>query len=89
MTRLFLDTDPKTERVWLEMLRQAPVWRKMHMVAEMNRAVRELALLGLRKRYPNDPPERLRRRLANLLLGEELAARAYGPLPPLEAEDAP
>jgi hypothetical protein len=64
MTKLFPDTDPQIERVWLEMLRQAPVWRKLHMMAEMNRAVRELALLGLRKRYPNEPPERLRRRLA-------------------------
>lgn len=88
MTKLLPDTDPEVERVWLEMLRQAPVWRKMHMVAEINRAVRELVLLGLRERYPNDPPERLRRRLADLLLGEELAARAYGPLPPLEGEDA-
>jgi len=86
---LSLDTDPEVERVWLEMLRRAPPWRKLYMVAEMNRTVRELALLGLRRRYPNEPPERLRRRLADLLLGEELAARAYGPLPPLEAEDAP
>jgi len=89
MTKLFPDTDPQIERVWLEMLRQAPAWRKLHIVAEMNRAGRELALLGLRRRYPNEPPECPRRRLAALLLGEELAARAYGPLPPLEGKDAP
>ncbi len=56
MTKLFPDTDPQIERVWLEMLRQAPAWRKLHIVAEMNRAGRELALLGLRKRYPTSLP---------------------------------
>jgi hypothetical protein len=37
-------------------------------------------LSGLRQRYPQATPEELRR-LADLLLGPELAARAYGPLP--------
>jgi len=30
---------------------------------------------------PDDTPDLLRRRLADLLLGPELAARVYGPLP--------
>jgi hypothetical protein len=51
------------------------------MVAELNATVRLLALEGLRQRYPDDPPELLRCRLADLLLGPELAARVYGPLP--------
>jgi len=51
-------------------------------VGEMSRTVRELALIGLRRRYPHDTEERLRRRLATMLLGEELARRAYGPEPP-------
>jgi hypothetical protein len=50
------------------------------MVADMNATVRVLALVGLRERYPEAGPEELRRRLADLLLGEELAAKAYGPL---------
>lgn len=48
----------------------------------MNATVRALALVGLRERYPEAGPEALRRRLADLLLGEELAAKAYGPLDP-------
>jgi len=79
---LWEDTDPETERVLLEMLARAPAWRKLHMVGEMNRTVRELALIGLRRRYPHDTEERLRRRLATMLLGEDLALRAYGPEPP-------
>ena len=40
-----------------------------------------LALAGLRQRYPDDSPSQRRRRLADLILGTELAARAYGPMP--------
>ena len=46
----------------------------------MNQTVRTLALSGLRQRYPNDSDELLQRRLADLILGPELASRAYGPL---------
>jgi hypothetical protein len=53
-------------------------------VGEMNRMVRTLALAGLRQRYPDEPPTQRRRRLADLLLGPELAELAYGPL--LEAD---
>ena len=54
----------------------------------MNAAARLLALQGLRARHPEATEAQLRRYLADLLLGPELAARAYGPLPP-EAPDAP
>jgi hypothetical protein len=80
MAILFPDTDPKAERVLLELLRREPAWRKLEMVGQMNEAVRTLALNGLRSHYPNDSPDRLHRRLADLLLGPELAAKVYGPL---------
>ena len=80
MSTLFPDTHPEAEKVLIDLLRQAPAWRKLRMVGEMNAAVRQLALSGLRSRYPDDPPERLRRRLADLLLGPELALKVYGPL---------
>ena len=35
---------------------------------------------GLRQRHPQATPEQLRRLLADLWLGPELAARVYGPL---------
>jgi hypothetical protein len=46
----------------------------------MNRAVRDLALAGLRQRHPYETPAQRQRRLADLLLGSELAARVYGPV---------
>jgi len=80
MSTLFPDTRPEAERVQIELLRQAPPWRKLHMVGQMNQTVRTLALSGLRQRHPQATLEELRRRLADLLLGPELAARVYGPL---------
>ena len=81
MTTLSPDTSPRIEQIQIERLRHMPVWRKLALVGEMNRAVRDLALAGLRQRHPDDSPAQRRRRLAALLLGEELAARVYGPGP--------
>jgi hypothetical protein len=74
------DTAPQAERVLMRLMRDAPALRKLELVAEMNAAVRLLALSGLRHRYPQAIAEELDRRLADILLGPELAARAYGPL---------
>ncbi len=80
MTQVFTDTPPETERVLFAMLREMPPWRKVELVVQLNQTVRELALAGLRERYPNASPEKLRRRLADIVLGPELAEKAYGPL---------
>ena len=81
MRTLAEDNHPDAERVLIELLRSASPARKIGMVLDANRTARTLALTGLRERHPNDSPARLRRRLAELWLGPELAARAYGPLP--------
>jgi hypothetical protein len=76
---LSADTSPEAERLQVRGLRQMPPWRKLALVGEMNQTVRALALAGLRQRYPADAPAVRRRRMPDLLLGPELAARAYGP----------
>ncbi|MGC9468258.1 MAG: hypothetical protein ACP5HS_06690 [Anaerolineae bacterium] len=75
------DTGPEAETVRLRLLRAAPIWRKVALWGELNAAARALALSGLRTRYPEASEAELRRRLADLLLGPELATRVYGPLP--------
>lgn len=72
------DTRPEITALQYRLLRQASPARKLAMLGEMNRTVKTLALSGLRSRYPADSPEKLRRRLADLLLGPELARRIYG-----------
>ena len=80
MTALFSDTSPEAEAVLIRLLRQAPPWRKLEMVDQLNQSVKLLALAGLRQRFPQEDDERIRRRLADLLLGEEMALKVYGPL---------
>ncbi len=75
------DTSPQAENVQIQGLRAMPLWRKLQMVSELTLAARKFALAGLRSRFPNASPEELRRRLATLCLGPELAAKVYGPEP--------
>ena len=80
MRTLAEDTHPDAERVLIGLMRRATPARKFAMVLEANRTARLLALTGLRERHPGESAGRLRRRLADLWLGPELAAKAYGPL---------
>lgn len=72
------DTHPQMEELQIRLLREIPPWRKMQMLTELNRTVRLLALTGLRNRFPKASDEELLRRLADLLLGEDLARKVYG-----------
>lgn len=76
---LVSDTNPEIQRIYLAMMREIPAWRKVEMVGQMYLATKQLALSGLRQRHPAANEEELQRRLADLLLGPELAALAYGP----------
>ena len=78
MSILSSDTHPKMEALQIQLWRQASPTRKMHMLAQLNASVQMLALAGLRSRYPGANEAELRRRLADLLLGEELALKIYG-----------
>lgn len=72
------DTNPKIEKVLISMIRDVPPWKKGQQVSRMTQACRQLALAGLRDRYPHASEEELRRKLAVLWLGKELAAKVYG-----------
>ena len=75
-----MDTSPEAEAVLFALWRETPGWRKLEMMAQLNDMARQLALAGLKRRHPDASPEELRRRLADLLLGSELAEKVYGPL---------
>ena len=48
------------------------------MLAQLNSSARLLAMTGLHGQYPQASEAELRRKLADLLLGEELARKVYG-----------
>jgi hypothetical protein len=66
------------EALQIQLWRQASPTRKMHMLAQLNASAHTLALMGLHSQYPQASEAELRRRLADLLLGEELARKVYG-----------
>lgn len=75
------DTHPDMERLQLDLMRQAPPWRRAQMLGEMYASMKQLALSGLRSRHPDATQAELQRWLADLLLPADLAERAYGPSP--------
>jgi hypothetical protein len=75
------------EALQIQFWRQASPTRKMHMLAQLNASAHTLALTGLRSRFPWASEAELRRRLAGLLLGKELAGKVYGELDDAERTD--
>jgi hypothetical protein len=80
-TRIHSDTRPEAELVLLSLLRLKTPAEKLSLVDQLNASVRKLALCGLRQRHPNLSDTQLQRLLADLLLGQELAQKVYGPMP--------
>jgi len=78
MGQLFADTDQAVEDELIARLSATPPARKLDMVAELGAAVRQLMLVGLSERHPDDTPKQARRRLAQLLYGPEVAAIPLG-----------
>ena len=73
-----LDTDERTDRYLFERLRALPAWRKAEMVTAASRAAFELAMAGLRHRYPAASRAELRKRYAALVHGREVAMALFG-----------
>jgi hypothetical protein len=82
MARLFDDTAPEAEAVLVELARAATPAAKLQMVDQLNARITRLLCAGLRQRFASADEGEIRRRLADLLLGEALAAQVYEPLPP-------
>lgn len=78
---MLTDTHPDAERVQIEILRAMPSWQKFKLINDMILTSQKLVLAGLHSRFPLASEAELRRRLATVLLGPVLAAKAYGPEP--------
>lgn len=74
------DTALWAEELQFKFFREAPAWRKLEMAGELTRGMLVLAETGLKNRNPGASPQEVRRLLADMLLGPDLAARVYGPL---------
>ncbi len=82
--RLFEDTDEETEQVLIRMNRAMPDWKKCQQIFSLIETGRQLALAGLRERYPNADEEELNKRYAALVLDKETVIKVYGWNPDIE-----
>lgn len=72
------DTDPAAERALVEVIRQAPIWKRILLASDLIETARALALADLRAQFPAASQEELRRRLALRILTREEIRAAYG-----------
>jgi hypothetical protein len=72
------DTDPAAERYLFDKLRTLPPWRKAEMLSASTRTAYDLAMAGLRQRYPGAEQPELRRRYAALVLGRDASVALFG-----------
>jgi hypothetical protein len=73
----FTDPDPEAERVLVEMIRRAPLWKRAAQLSGLIEARRALILADLRRRYPEADAGELRKRLAARLLPREDVIRVF------------
>lgn len=74
---LALDTPRDVERLQIERWRLMSPAEKAAIVTGLTQAAHELALAGIRHRFPNATAREHSLRLAVLVLGSELAHKAY------------
>jgi hypothetical protein len=78
------DTTPEAEAVLLELLRRAPVWKRLQMIDQMHEVLRQLAMADIRRRYPHADNDEIKRRLAARVLSRTEVINAYGWDPEVE-----
>jgi len=77
MRGYYSDTHPKIEQMQIELIRKMPSWKKFAAIDDLNETVKSLALSGILQRHPGASTVQLKRMLADVLLGEDLAQKAY------------
>ena len=77
-----LDTSPAADERYHELLRRMPPEKRLEAAMRLSLGVRELALAGIRQRFPFATEKELRVRLAVRLYGRVSAARAFRDIPP-------
>ena len=78
MGAFYSDTSIEMEDLQARLLRELPPERKLVLMNQLIMAARQLAWQGLQQRYPEADEAELRQRFAEMVLGENEAARSFG-----------
>ena len=82
LTMPTLDTLPTADERYHELLRRMSPEKRLEAAMRLSMGVRELALAGIRQRFPGASEAELRVRLAVRLYGRVTVARAFRDIPP-------
>jgi hypothetical protein len=74
MKTLSVDTQKESERILIELIRKAPLSRRLQMVTSLVQTTRRLSWGGMCERFPNESPEDRLRRFIFLLYGDWILA---------------
>ncbi len=77
------DTDPRQRERYFELLRRMSPAERLRKAADLTQAVRWMAEVGIRQRFPQADETEVRVRLAERLYGREVALRLFGMHPAL------
>lgn len=75
------DTSPSADARYHDLLRALPPERRLEAAMKLSRAVRELAMAGIRDRHPGADARELTARLVARLYGRAAALRLFGSVP--------
>lgn len=75
MKTLSSDTDPETERLHIELIRNASIFRRVQLVNSLIKTTRHLSWQGICRRYPDETKEANIQRFISLLYGDDSLAR--------------
>lgn len=75
------DTSDAADVRYHELLRGMTPERRLDTAMKLSRGIRELAISGIRHRYPQAAEQEIRVRLAVLLYGRAIAAKLFGQVP--------
>ena len=71
------DSHPKAEKVYIEPLRGFSVSKKLYIVREITFACQQMALTGIRQRYPKADETEVRLQLGAFWLKKEFMSKVY------------
>jgi len=71
------DTHPKAEKVYIELLRDFSVSKKLSMVREITLGCQQIAITGIKQRYPEADEKEIRLRLGALWLRKEIMHKVF------------
>lgn len=78
MMKLFEDTHPEIEKIYIKLIGQLPVWKRVRIIDQLYITAFSMVRMSIRRKYPNISAMELKNESAKLFLGDNLSKKIYG-----------